>query len=230
MSSRRESDFHRIEQLLLEAQRARQEADQRTEKERRARLEANHRVEEEHRARQEADRALQNKLQLNHNTTLEEFLQACHEYYLKPLRIETNKSWTTQGTTDPAGKYYPKITTPWEGFPQNQSKEFQRVCSIFHPSQQTALRLFSSIPYIKQHGKDYCNIHIANESSLRIYEKVAVEVQVISIINGLREIEQGRKQFQLGQEIFFGNDGNSLSDVAKEIQERLQIQSPRTLS
>lgn len=149
MSSRRESDFHRIEQLLLEAQRARQEADQRTAKERRARLEANHRVEEEHRARQEADRALQNKLQLNQNTTLEEFLQACHEYYLKPLRIETNKSWTTQGTTDPAGKYYPKIMTPWEGFPQNQSKEFQRVCSIFHPSQQTALRLFSSIPYIK---------------------------------------------------------------------------------
>ena len=149
MSSRRESDFHRIEQLLLEVQRARQEADQRTEKERRARLEANHRVEEEHRARQEADRALQNKLQLNQNTTLEEFLQACHEYYLKPLRIETNKSWTTQGTTDPAGKYYPKIMTPWEGFPQNQSKEFQRVCSIFHPSQQTALRLFSSIPYIK---------------------------------------------------------------------------------
>lgn len=103
-------------------------------------------------------------------------------------------------------------------FPQNQSKEFQRVCCIFHPSQQTTLRLFSSIPYIKQHGKDFCNIYIDNESSLRIYEKVAVEVQVISIINGLRGIEQGRKQFQPGQEIFFKNNSNGLSNVAKEAQ------------
>lgn len=83
MSSRRESDF--LTKLFLGAQQARQEADQR--------------VEEEHRARQEADRALQNDLQLNQNTSLEEFLQACHEYYHEPLRIETNKSWTTQGTT-----------------------------------------------------------------------------------------------------------------------------------
>lgn len=113
--------------------------------------------------------------------------------------------------------YLQKAQASMEHTFKTKARSFKECC-IFHPSQQTTLRLFSSIPYIKQHGKDFCNIYIDNESSLRIYEKVAVEVQVISIINGLRGIEQGRKQFQPGQEIFFKNNSNGLSNVAKEAQ------------
>ena len=89
MSSRRDSEFQRLTESLRAA-------------EQRAEAEGQRADEAEQRAQ---------------NTTFHEYLQACHEYLHKPLRVETNKSWTTQGQTNPAEKYYPKTLTPWEGFP-----------------------------------------------------------------------------------------------------------------
>ena len=110
------------------------------------------------------------------------------------------------------------------------AEEFRKVCSIFHPAEESILRLFDSIPYIKRHGEAYCDVSIANEQTLRFYEKIAVEAQVVDIINRLCESVQGQEQFRLGQKIFFENDANSLNDTAEEVQERLHIQPPRTPS
>jgi hypothetical protein len=202
MSSRRDSEFQRLTERLRAA-------------EQRAEAEGQRADEAEQRAQ---------------NTTFHEYLQACHEYLHKPLRVETNKSWTTQGQTNPAEKYYPKTLTPWEGFPSTEMEEFSKVSNIFYPPQQPALRLFSPIPSIAEQGRLFCNIQIANEPSLRTYEKVALEVHVADIINKLCELAQDQEQLRLGQKIIFENDGNSLSDKAKEVQERRRIQPPRTPS
>ncbi len=200
MSSLRDSEFQRLTQRLLAAEQ---------------------RAEEERRARQQAEKR-------NQKTTFNEFLQACHEHLHKPLRVETNKSWTTKGPTNPGKKYYPKNLREWEYFSEKQDEVFSKACDIFHPEGQPAPRLFSPILSIEDQGRLHCNIRIANEASLRTYEKSAIEVQVADIINRLSEIVQDLNEFELGQGIIFENDPNSLSEVAEEVQERLHIQPPRT--
>lgn len=94
MSSLRDSEFQRLTQRLLAAE-------QRAEEDRRARQQAEQ-------DKQQAEQAQQQAEQRNQKTTLDEFLQACHEHLHKPLRVETNKSWTTKDPTNPGNRYYPK--------------------------------------------------------------------------------------------------------------------------
>ena len=76
MSSWRESEFARLEQLL-------READERAEQERRrAQDERRNRIAEEKKTRP---------------TTFEEYLRACHTLLSKPLQIQIDKSLSTQG-------------------------------------------------------------------------------------------------------------------------------------
>jgi len=187
-------------------------------------------LQEEQRARQQAEQEKQQAEQRNQKTTLDEFLQACHEHLHKPLRVETNKSWTTKGPTKPGNRYYPKNIEKWGNFVEEQHRVFSTARNIFHPKNKPALRLFSPILSVEDQGRLHCNIRIANEASLRTYEKSAIEVQVADIINRLSEIMQDPKEFQLGQGIIFENDPNSLNEIAEEVQERLHIQPPRTPS
>ena len=209
MSSLRDSEFQRLTQRLQAAEQ---------------------RVEEEQRARRQAEQERQQAEQHNRKTTFDEYLQACHEYLHKPLRVETNKSWTTKGSTRPGNRYYPKHLKEWKNFAEEQRRVFSTARSVFHPPKKPALRLFSPILSVEDQGRLHCNIRIANEASLRTYEKSALEVQVADIINRLSEVMQEPKHFQLGQGIIFENDPNSLSEVAEEVQERLHIQPPPTPS
>ena len=111
MSSRRDSEFQRLTESLRAAEQ---------------------RAEAEGQRAQEAEQRAQEAEQRAQHTTFHEYLQACHEYLHKPLRVETNKSWTTQGQTNPAEKYYPKTLAPWEGFPSTQIKKFSKVSNIFY--------------------------------------------------------------------------------------------------
>jgi hypothetical protein len=98
MSSRRDSDFARLEQLLQKERRNRQEADERAEQERR-------RAEDEWRNRQEAESRAHIEGKKTRPITFEEYIRACHALLSKPLRIQTNKSLNIQGSiTNPKNK------------------------------------------------------------------------------------------------------------------------------
>jgi hypothetical protein len=155
MSSRRESDFTRLKQLLREAderieqeRRRAEEADERANDERRNRKEADERVElerrraederrraeEAERNQKEADeRAEQERMHAEHErwraederrnrikeekktrpTTFEEYLCACYTLLSRPLRIQTEKSLSTQGSiTSPKNKPCPTLLKP----------------------------------------------------------------------------------------------------------------------
>jgi len=223
MSSLRDSEFQRLTQRLLAAE-------QRAEEERRARQQAEQEKQQAEQEKQQAEQEKQQAEQRNQKTTFNEFLQACHEHLHKPLRVETNKSWTTKGPTKPGNRYYPKNIEKWGNFAEEQRRVLSTARDIFYPTNKPALRLFSPILSVEDQGRLHCNIRIANEASLRTYEKSAIEVQVADIINRLSEIVQDPKQFQLGQGIIFENDPNSLNEIAEEVQERLHIQPPRTPS
>ncbi len=258
MSSLRHSDFQRLTQRVLAAEqraeeerRARQQAEQEKQQaeqdkqqaeqdKQQAEQDKQQAEQDKQQAEQDKQQAEQDKQQAeqdkeqaeqrNQKTTLDEFLQACHEHLHKPLRVETNKSWTTKGPTTPGNRYYPKTIEKWGTFMEEQHRVFSTARNIFHPKNKPALRLFSPILSVEDQGRLHCNIRIANEASLRTYEKSAIEVQVADIINRLSEIMQNPKEFQLGEGIIFENDPNSLNEIAEEVQERLHIQPPRTPS
>jgi hypothetical protein len=125
MASKQESDFAHLEQLLREAveraeqerrraeeaERNQKEADERAELERR-------RAEDEGRNRQEAESRTQIEGKKTRPTTFEEYIRACHTLLSKPLRIQTDKSLSTQGSiTSPKNKPCPALLKPWTDFP-----------------------------------------------------------------------------------------------------------------
>jgi hypothetical protein len=140
MSSRRESEFARLEQLL-------READERAERERRRAEEADERAEQERRRAEDEQRNRIEEETKTRPTTFEEYLRACHTFLSKPLRIQTDKSLSTQGSiTSPKNKPCPTLLMPWTDFPILQQQLFERV-SDFIPQDAEH---FSSVQYLKE--------------------------------------------------------------------------------
>ncbi|KUJ06191.1 uncharacterized protein LY89DRAFT_415754 [Mollisia scopiformis] len=106
MSSRQDSDFARLEQLLQEERRNRREADEQAEQ-------ADERAKLERRNRQEAESRAQIEGKKTKPTTFEEYIRACHTLLSKSLRIQTDKSLSTQGSiTSPKNKPCPTLLKP----------------------------------------------------------------------------------------------------------------------
>ena len=261
MSSRRESEFVRLEQLLREAderaeqerrraeeaderaqqerrraedeQRNRKEADERAEQERRRAEQERRRAEDEQRGRQEADeRAEQERRRAEDEqrnrqeaesktrpTTFEAYIRACHTFLSKPLRIQTDKSLSTQGSiTSPKNKWCPTLLKPWTDFPRRQQQLFEKVYGYFPPEAEC----FSSIQYLTELGQDLCDRPLASEKDLEAYQRLAVERPTTHIISHLQQIEEARREFNLDSGIIFENHANTLSDSNEEVQQSLQ--------
>jgi len=241
MSSRRESDFQRLEKLLNEAeQRAEEErrraeeerqraeeAEQRAEEERRRAEEERRRAEEERRRAEEERQRAEEADQRTQGTTFEESLKACHQHLHKALSIETDKRLTTKGFTSPRNKFYPKSLRPWDDFPEIQQRFFDDAYGFFHPPDLPAPRHFNPLLYFEGLGRDLRLHKLASEADLESYERTALENMVARIITHLCEMELARARFNLGQGITFENHINSLNDIAEEVQQHLRIRTPR---
>ncbi|KAL5328001.1 hypothetical protein ACEPPN_005707 [Leptodophora sp. 'Broadleaf-Isolate-01'] len=260
MSSRRESEFARLEQLLREAderaeqerkrageaderaererrraedeQRNRKEADERAEQERRRaeeeqrnRQEADERAElerrraeDEQRNRQEAESRAQIEGKKTRPTTFEEYIRACHTLLSKPLRIQTDKSLSTQGSiTSSKNKPCPTLLKPWTDFPVLQQQLFERIYEYIPRNAE----LFSSTQYLTELGQDLCDRPLASEKDLEAYQRLAVERPTTHIISQLQQIEEARRELNLSDGIIFENHANTLSDSNEEVQQSL---------
>ncbi|KAH7393706.1 hypothetical protein BKA64DRAFT_746722 [Cadophora sp. MPI-SDFR-AT-0126] len=212
MSSRRESEFARLEQLL-------READERVEQERRRAEEADERAEQERRRAEDEQRKRIEEETKTRPTTFEEYLRACHTFLSKPLRIQTDKSLSTQGSiTSTKNKPCPTLLMPWTDFPILQQRLFERV-SDYIPQDAA---LFSSIQYLTELGQDLCDRPLASEKDTEAYQRLAVERPTTHIISHLQQVEEARRDFNLGSGIIFENHANTLSDSNEEVQQSLQ--------
>ena len=240
MSSRRDSDFALLEQMLEKERRNRQEADERAELERqraeqerrraeeelRNRKEADERAEQERRRAEEADeraeqerRRAEDEGKKTRPTTFEEYIRACHTLLSKPLRIQTDKSLSTQGSiTSPKNKPCPTLLKPWTDFPVLQQQLFERA---YYYIPQDAEH-FSSTQYLTELGQDICDRPLASEKDLEAYQRLAVERPATHIISRLQQIEKARQEFNLVGGIIFENHANTLSDSNEEVQQSLQ--------
>ncbi|KAG4430456.1 hypothetical protein IFR05_014064 [Cadophora sp. M221] len=205
MSSRRDSDFTRLEQLLQEERRNRQEAERR--------------AEDERRNRQEAESRAQIEEKKTKPTTFEEYIRACHTFLSKPLRIQTDKSLSTQGSiTSTKHKPCPTLLKPWTDFPVLQQQLFERIYEYIPRNAE----LFSSTQYLTELGQDLCDRPLASEKDLEAYQRLAVERPTTHIISHLQQIEEARRGFNLSGGIIFENHANTLSDNNEEVQQSLQ--------
>jgi hypothetical protein len=213
-SSRNEAD-ERAEQERRRAE----EADERAEQERRRAEDERRRAEDEQRNRQEAESRAQIEGKKTRPTTFEEYIRACHTLLSKPLRIQTNKSLSTQGSiTSPKNKPCPTLLKPWTDFPVLQQQLFERI----HEYIPRDAELFSSTQYLRELGQDLCDRPLASEKDLEAYQRLAVERPTTHIISHLQQIEKARREFNLDGGIIFENHANTLSDSNEEVQQSLQ--------
>ena len=203
---------------LRDIQEQLQEERQRAEEERRLRKLAEHRAEQERqRAEQAEDRT--------RRITFEELLESCH-HVSQSMSVQTDKSLSTQGsTTSPKGKCCPTTIRPWEDFPVKRQNAFDEVYTTLHPPNNTSPRLFSPLLHIEELGRTIPGRKIASEEDLKFFQHSVVENFVADVISALAANQQYSEDWALGQGVVFENHTNTLSDMAEDVQHRLQISS-----
>ena len=136
----------------------------------------------------------------NRQTTLEEFIRACHNLLSRPLGVAA-PSHSTKGTIpSPTGKYCPTQLVHWLDCPAEQQEIYNVVINYLHPA-DNAPRLFSPVVALEDHGRRFARRPISSEKDLESYERFAVEDHVHDVITELCEIPNARHEFQLGSGI-----------------------------
>ncbi|KAJ5489170.1 hypothetical protein N7539_004060 [Penicillium diatomitis] len=205
--------------LFLQAEKRREEAEERQkqEEERRKQAEERQKQEEERRKqaeeRQKQAEERQEQLQeLSQPTTFVEFLRHSHDLLSRPLRVETPSRSTTGKIPLPTGKYCPTRLEYWTGCTAQQFELYRSVHNYLQSTPGGAPRLFSSLHELEGLGRRLGRKPMSSEQDLEAYERFAVEEHVNDIITELCKIPAAREEFGLGDGVQFSNHTNSLND------------------
>ncbi|KAI3317903.1 hypothetical protein HD806DRAFT_550095 [Xylariaceae sp. AK1471] len=186
----------------------RQKEQQRAERAELHEKEANKRAEgERRRANKAAQRAEASEEQIR-PTTLNEYLEACHNLVYSRLSVEQDTKLTTRGSiTNPRNKLCPTNLKPWSD----------------HIDQQRTI-LASSTTLFQCHR--ISRKPIASEKGLEFFLHNSVEDPVRTIIEQLKKVRRVTREFALGDGIIFENHPSALSDVAEEVVQELSTATP----
>ncbi|KAH6889924.1 hypothetical protein B0T10DRAFT_487099 [Thelonectria olida] len=205
------------EQRAEEAERERQEERQRAEREQHRAEEAEReRKEEQQRAEREQQRAEASEQQTQ-PTTLDEYIAACHSFVYSSFDIERNPKLTSKGPiTNPRNKWCPTNLRPWPDFIQQQRITFGTLYDTF----PTDSRVFENRAFLAGLGNRISKRKIADEKTLEYFLHNSVEDPVKTIMDQLKEVEEVRSAFHLGNGIIFENHPHAISDLAEEVVDR----------
>ncbi|KAL2174850.1 uncharacterized protein P884DRAFT_263092 [Thermothelomyces heterothallicus CBS 202.75] len=194
----------RIEELEREIRAARAEAEK-------ARAEAD-------KARAEADKArAEDEIR---DTTLSEYLEACHNLLYVNFKVEVNEKFTSKGSiTIPVARRIPSRLEPWDDFLEEQRTIFGILFSKF-PKHTAAFR---SLHYLRTRGKVIAARSIGDEEALKlVYHDLVMEPMTL-IFERLQDEDGIRAEFDIGAGIAFESRLNALCEANPEYTER-----PRT--
>ncbi|KAK9242829.1 hypothetical protein V1506DRAFT_44626 [Lipomyces tetrasporus] len=159
---------------------------------------------------QAEERLLQDEHQ-NQKTTFEEFIDCCHTFLSEPLKIQTDRKLTTNGSlTNPSGRYCPTYLRPWSDFHSLQQQVFDSAYRFLQPPGEAPSRLLPSRGCLQYLGESVCRQQLASEADLATYERSAVQNQVYDAITTLRSIPAAQEAFHLGAEIRFDKSSNAI--------------------
>jgi len=205
-----------------EAECARQEAQQEAE---RAQQEAERAQQEAERAQQEAERARQEAERAVRQTTLPEFLDACHTHLQANLTVQRDSTLSTQGDPSNAvNKVRPERIHQWEDFADQQ----EQVWSTLVNSDFMLERHFTLISTLREIGESIRRQMMSSELDLHHFERLAVGDPVSRIIERLYDNPALRDKFNLKGSVKFENHSNTLSpdrDVAEDMSQ-IQLSRP----
>ncbi|KAI1418857.1 hypothetical protein F5Y12DRAFT_721519 [Xylaria sp. FL1777] len=225
----RQEDRQRAE----EAEKARQEERKRAEEAERARQEERKRAEEAERARQEerkraeeAERGLEAEQEKTRLTTLDEYITACHELLFSEFNVEKDKTLTSKGSiTSPQNKLCPTSLKPWLDFLQQQRISLGQLYETFSPEN----RVFESRAILAGLGRRMSDWPIKDEKTLEHFLHICVEDPVRIIMKELKNVDEFRRNYDIGNGIIFQNHPNAISEDATEVVARQAISSqPQT--
>ncbi|KAI4138485.1 MAG: hypothetical protein L6R39_006764 [Caloplaca ligustica] len=178
---------------------------------------------ERHKLRQERDEVQQERdifQQLVQNTTLDEFLEACHEELCNDFRVQENPKYSTLGgLTNPEGKSCPRSLEPWTEFPQIRDEVFGEIHDAFHPPSEALRELLSLRGIQDLRRKLKTKSLISSEAALQRYHDQAVEQHVTIILASLASIGPFSA---LGDGLEFHNHSHALRDGQHEVEQRRQ--------
>ncbi|KAL4993231.1 hypothetical protein BDV10DRAFT_179484 [Aspergillus recurvatus] len=171
------------------------------------------RLEEEQGRRRQAEEQLRRQIQ---NTTLPEFLDACHSHLFLGLHIQRDRDSSTKG--DPANadrKLRPAKIREWTSFPNEQIKIWRDLMdSVF-----VTERHFTPLVVLKEYGKEVRGRMLSSELDLSYFERQTVESRVASVVQQLYANPQLKQTFSLNGDVTFENHANTLTDDSKIVED-----------
>ncbi|KAL6232749.1 hypothetical protein BDW75DRAFT_246950 [Aspergillus navahoensis] len=206
MSQQEILELHR---RLEEEQRLREKEQRLREKEQRLREKEQRLREKEQQLRQQAEEQLRLQIQ---NTTLPEFLDACHSHLFLGLDIQRNKDSSTKGNPANADcKPRPAKIREWTSFPDEQIM----IWDALMDSDFVTERHFMPLVVLKEYGKEVRGRMLSSGLDLSYFERQTVESRVASIVQQLYANPQLQQTFSLNGDVTFENHANTLTDDSK---------------
>lgn len=138
--------------------------------------------------------------ELLRDTTFIEFIRQCHESLSKSITLGTESKCTRGPPHKATGKVCPDRFEHWEEFSRKQDNIYRAVCKFLEPTDNDEMRLFDSIESIEVCGKHIRRNEITSEKDIELYERVAVENHVVSIVTALSKIPAAREFFHLSSD------------------------------
>ncbi len=201
-------------QLFFEEQRKRKE-------EQRKREEAERAQKEERRRREEAEHAEEEQRKKNRETTLPEFLDACHVHLYSGLAVQTNATMSTQGDPSNANnKVRPERIQAWDDFPLRQEAIWNELMG----SDFMLERHFTPLLALEVSGRAVRKRMMGSELDLHSFERNTVEDHISSVIEQLYRSPALRRKFHLKGSVRFENHANTLSSE-QQMEEDMQQMS-----
>ena len=147
------------------------------------------------------------------DTTLPEYMDACHTHFFGNLNLQTNPLWTTQGTpVNAQGKKRPRQLKLWQGFLTSQRAVWTSLANHSNILEQ---RLFQSYDNMRRTGEtDMARRPMSSELDLYQYEGLCISSPVTTVLQKLSEIPRLCSRLDIRGTISFQNQSNMLSPWA----------------
>jgi hypothetical protein len=103
-------------------------------------------------ALQKAQQQVQDARQRLRESTLSEYLMACHDHIGTKLIVETNSSKITTGFTSPNGRRFPTTLRPWTRFFDHRDQILRHFLEVY-PFDSDPPRVFQNLEKVRGIGE-----------------------------------------------------------------------------
>ncbi|KAJ8125443.1 hypothetical protein O1611_g8196 [Lasiodiplodia mahajangana] len=146
----------------------------------------------------------------NRKTTLEEYLQACHELVLSKIGLDTDGYLASRAPSiQPTVKHCPAVLTPWgDDFFNSQRAILQEVADTLPANE----RLFERISTLEAIGDRVRHQRVRSEYSFMLIHGNCIEDPVCIIVSALKRFVTEKQRLRIDSGVYFEMRTSNISD------------------